>query len=111
MERGAFVGKSTPPKKDSKGKDLLGRRVPSGLTGDGKAWVTGPEGVKVRERQSWTHRTSKPHLHVFGLFLHSSEEALKGFMLASDVIRFMFWGIAQAGAWRVAQEAGWPQEV
>ena len=39
---------------------------------------------------------------VFGLFLDSSEEALKGFKLASNVIRFMFCGIAQAGVWRVA---------
>lgn len=34
MERGALVGKSNPPKKDSKGKDPLGRRVPARLRGD-----------------------------------------------------------------------------
>ena len=65
------MGKSTPPKKDSKGKDLLGGRVPAGLTGDGKAWVTGPEGVKVRERQSWTHRTSKP-ISMFLVFFFTA---------------------------------------
>lgn len=49
---GSFCGEEYPTKKDSKGKDLLGRRVPAGLTGDGKAWVTGLEGVKVRESRA-----------------------------------------------------------
>ena len=69
MEKGAFVGKSTPQRRTAKGKTCKGEGYLPGSKEIGKAWVSGPEGVKVEERQSWTHRTSKPIFMFLVFFL------------------------------------------
>lgn len=69
-EDGRFYGEENPPKKDSKGEGLVGRRVPDRLK-EGKEslrrWTSVREG-KGRTRQNWTHGTSKP-IFVFLVFL------------------------------------------
>ena len=96
---GRFYGEENPPKKDSKGKGLVGRRG----TWQAQRRQRKPGSLDLSERGEGEDKAEldpqdlETHFHVFGLSLKSSEEALKGFKLASDVIRFMFWGHCLGG--------------
>lgn len=64
-EDGRFYGEENPPKKDSKGEGLVGRRVPDRLK-EGKESLR--RWTSVREGKGRTHGTSKP-IFVFLVFL------------------------------------------